>query len=72
MENQDELPKRVWKCGATQVDSKLLKFFSVLGITVGTMSFCIGMIVTTECDDKQIYLTVLTGLISYWMPSPNL
>ena len=65
-------PRNVWKCGETNIDSKLLKFCSVLGITVGSMSFCIAMIVTSECGDEQIYLTVLTGLISYWMPSPEL
>jgi hypothetical protein len=62
----------LWVLGKTQIDSKLLKFFSVLGITLLTMVFCVVMIATNECGDQHIYVTVMTGLISYWMPSPGL
>lgn len=55
-----------WK----RIDS--LKFAMQIALTVAILGLCIGkMTMGAQSDDKAIYWGGITGLVAWWMPSPN-
>lgn len=49
-----------------------LKFAMQVVLTVAVLSLCIGKLMTNvQADDKPLYWGGITGLIAWWMPSPN-
>ena len=53
-------------------DYKVLKrrFFMQAALSVGVSIFCITMMAANS-DKEGIYLPVLTGIMGYWLPSPD-
>ena len=46
------------------------RFWVQVGITSAVSVFCITMMATNS-DKEGIYLPVLTGIMGYWLPSPD-
>ena len=71
--NDLERDGKTWNCCNSKLDHNAVRFFSVLGISVLGVSFCISKLFTDDqCSNHSTYMTIMTGIISYWMPSPNL
>jgi hypothetical protein len=46
------------------------RFWVQVGVTSAVSAFCITMMATNS-DKEGIYLPVLTGIMGYWLPSPD-
>lgn len=51
-------------------NSLTYRFWVQVGITSAVSVFCITMMATNS-DKEGIYLPVLTGIMGYWLPSPD-
>jgi len=50
-------------------DSRRNRFYMQVAVTGGVMVFSAAMLATGK--PASVYLPVLTGVIGYWMPSPD-
>lgn len=53
-------------------DLASLKFAMQVILTAAILTLCVGKLTTSDKpDDKALYWGGITGLIAWWMPSPN-
>lgn len=61
-----------WRSCCLTVDKRALAFFSSLVISLIILLFCIYQLVNkTECEDIQIYISLITMIIGVYLPSPH-
>jgi hypothetical protein len=67
-----DFSQRSWMCCNHSMDNNAVRFFSVLGISTLGISVCISKLFSEDdCGNRSTYITIMTGIISYWMPSPK-
>lgn len=60
-------------CCGEKITSHVIVFFTQVCISLLIMLFCLyKLTVLEECQDKQLYSSTLTGILTFWLPRPTL
>lgn len=62
-----------WSSCCFRLDKRAVVYFSQLGISLVTISFCIYQLVHLEnCEAQSLYSGILMLVVGTWLPSPQL
>ena len=63
-----------WKSCCFKVDPRTAFFFSQLFISIFVLFFCMIQLLISEsdCGREQVYIGLITLIIGFWLPNPQI
>ena len=70
---QENQTNNTWNSCCFNLDKRAVVYFSQLGISLSTISFCIFQLTTLKsCEAQSLYSGILMVIVGTWLPQPQL
>lgn len=62
-----------WRSCCFNVDKRVLLFSVQVMISTGILVFCIHQVIKAkDCCESSTYMSMISGLVGYWLPQPSM
>lgn len=78
IENKEPVPEeetedvRSWDTCCSHSSKEFIKYITTVSLSVIVLIFCIVMIYSNPEDDNSIYFSLLSSIISIYIPNPKI
>jgi hypothetical protein len=67
-----EIKRDKWSLCGSQSSGVLIRYVGQLGTCLLVLSFCFVQLIREPEESREVYLSIITGIIGYLMPNPSL
>lgn len=67
-----DIKRDQWSLCGSQSSGALIRYVGQLGTCLLVLSFCFVQLVREPAENREVYLSIITGIIGYLLPNPSL